>query len=196
MSLQLLDWRRRVTCLYDDVRRVAESDSEHAWHRWCVARDELFRTHPQSPVAGHTDFPGLSHAPYDAALRFEATVRPAPPEVMEVATTDPVPVRLERIGRVHLDVGTLDVWWLAQYGGGLFLPFADATNGTETYGGGRYLLDTAKGADLGGTPDRLIVDFNFAYNPSCAYSPSWVCPLPPPGNRLDAEIRAGELAPR
>jgi len=75
---------------------------------------------------------------------------------------------------------------------GLFLPFGDTTNGTTTYGGGRYLLDTAKGADLGGDDGGLVLDFNFAYNPSCAYDPRWVCPLAPPGNRLPVGVEAGE----
>jgi uncharacterized protein (DUF1684 family) len=100
-----------------------------------------------------------------------------------------------RFGRVTLPVGTLDVFWLDAYGGGVFLPFRDATAGGTTYGGGRYLLDTAKGADLGSDPDgRLILDFNFAYHPSCHYSPRWSCPLAPPGNRLTAAITVGELA--
>jgi uncharacterized protein (DUF1684 family) len=83
---------------------------------------------------------------------------------------------------------------MAGYAGGLFLPFRDATNGTETYGAGRYLLDAAKSADLGGDPERrsLILDFNFAFQPSCAFDPRWSCPLSPPENRLDLRIEAGE----
>jgi uncharacterized protein (DUF1684 family) len=80
------------------------------------------------------------------------------------------------------------------YAGGLFLPFRDGTNGTETYGAGRYVLDTAKGADLGAAADggSLVVDFNFAYQPSCAFDPRWACPLSPPENGLDVPVRAGE----
>ena len=55
------------------------------------------------------------------------------------------------------------------------------------------MLDTIKGADLGGEDGWLVVDFNFAYNPSCAYDPRWVCPLAPPGNVVDVPIGAGEL---
>jgi hypothetical protein len=87
---------------------------------------------------------------------------------------------------------TLDVWWLAQYAGGVFVPLRDGTAGSETYGAGRYLLDTAKGADLGGTDRELVLDLNFAYHPSCRYNPSWVCPLAPDGNRIVLPIRAGE----
>jgi uncharacterized protein (DUF1684 family) len=87
------------------------------------------------------------------------------------------------------------VWWLASYGGGIFLPVKDALAGTGTYGGGRYVLDTVKGADLGGDvrAGRLVVDLNFAYNPSCAHDPAWTCPLAPPGNTLAAPVRGGEL---
>jgi uncharacterized protein (DUF1684 family) len=104
----------------------------------------------------------------------------------------------DRIGRLEIPFAggprRLSVFWLREYSGGIFLPFRDATNGRETYGGGRYLLDTAKGADLGGVADAgtIVVDFNFAYQPSCAFDPRWSCPLSPPENRLDLEIRAGE----
>ncbi len=84
--------------------------------------------------------------------------------------------------------------WMRGYAGGLFLPFRDATNGHETYGAGRYLLDTAKSADLGpgGEPGTIVLDFNFAFQPSCAFDPRWSCPLAPPANRLDLRIEAGE----
>ncbi|MFN2625534.1 MAG: DUF1684 domain-containing protein [Mycobacteriales bacterium] len=194
MSVTLLDWRRRVAQSYADARATARTEPEPAWQAWRAARDELFAAHPDSP---DRDASPLPFAPYDPALRFDAELDvDVAPERLHVTTSDAQPVVLDRIGRVHLPVGDLDVWWLAAYAGGLFLPFADATNGTTTYGGGRYLLDTAKGADLGGDGGMLVVDFNFAYNPSCAYSPRWVCPLPPPGNRLSVAIDAGELAPR
>jgi uncharacterized protein len=93
--------------------------------------------------------------------------------------------------------GELTLYWIGGYGGGTFLPFADATSGTETYGLGRYLLDTIKGADLGGTQDgRTILDFNFAYFPSCAYSSRYVCPLAPRSNRVDVAVRGGERLAR
>ena len=118
-----------------------------------------------------------------------------PPKHMDVATGTDGIVRFDRIGRAHLPGGELDVWWLAAYGGGVFVPVKDATAGQSTYGGGRYLLDTVKGADLGGDDGRLILDFNFAYNPSCAYDPAWACPLAPPGNTLARPLLAGELMP-
>jgi uncharacterized protein (DUF1684 family) len=99
------------------------------------------------------------------------------------------------IGRVELGPalpGSLDVWWLLQYAGGLFLPLRDGTAGSGSYGGGRYLLDTAKGADLGGGDGRLVVDLNFLYHPSCRYDSAWQCPLAPPGNVIKAQVQAGE----
>ena len=97
---------------------------------------------------------------------------------------------------VRLPGGTreLGVYWMAGYAGGIFLPFRDVTNGAETYGAGRYLLDTAKSADLGAdeAAGSLILDFNFAFHPSCAFDPRWSCPLAPPENHLDLRIEAGE----
>jgi hypothetical protein len=84
----------------------------------------------------------------------------------------------------------LDVWWLDQYGGGLFLPLRDGMAGETTYGGGRYLL--APSPDLGTRGRRLIIDLNFLYHPSCRYDSSWLCPLAPPGNTITAAIEAGE----
>lgn len=166
---------------------------------WIRERDRLFRDHPASPIppADRDDFADLPYAPYDPTLRFEVPVDTAvPPERLEVATGTDGLVPFERVGRVHLPVGDLDVWWLDSYGGGLFVPLRDALAGRGTYGGGRYLIDTVKGADLGGDPATgLVIDLNFAYNPSCAYDPAWACPLAPPGNRLAAEIYAGELKP-
>ncbi len=108
-----------------------------------------------------------------------------------VMPTTPVGVLRFEIGGVEQ---TLTAYWLGGYADGLFLPFRDTTNGAETYGAGRYLLDTAKSADLGGDAGRgtLSVDFNFAYQPSCAFDPRWACPLAPPENRLSIRIEAGE----
>jgi uncharacterized protein (DUF1684 family) len=108
------------------------------------------------------------------------------------------PLAFRRVGWLDIPfpVGErrLGLHWIEGYGGGLFLPFRDATNGTETYAAGRYVLDAVKSADLGGNAatGTLIIDFNFAYHPSCAFDPRWACPLAPPKNRLDLPIRAGE----
>jgi uncharacterized protein (DUF1684 family) len=197
MSLTLLDWRRRVARLYAEVR--SEPDPAAAHDHWRKTRDDLLRTHPDSPVPpqSRADYPGAPVAAYDPRLRFDVTVdTDVPAKHIEVATGSDGVVPFDRIGRAHLPGGgDLDVWWLGSYGGGVFVPVKDATAGTATYGGGRYLIDTVKGADLGGDEGRLILDFNFAYNPSCAYGPEWACPLPPPGNIVTRSLLAGELMP-
>ena len=179
---------------------MAASDPAAAHEHWRTGRDDLFATHPDSPLDAEerSSFTGLRYTPYDPALRFDdIAVEAAEPVRLDVDTGADGIVPLERIGRVELPgVGALDVWWLAVYGGGVFVPIRDAGAGRSTYGGGRYLLDTVKGADLGpgaGGQGTLVVDLNFAYNPSCAYDPRWVCPLAPPGNVVDVEVAAGEL---
>jgi hypothetical protein len=196
MSLSLLDWRRRTAALYAAARSSA--DPELGWRAWRDGRDELFATHPDSPLdaAARATFDGLPFAPYDPALRFEPALEPATPERLTIPTADDGSVLLDRIGTVTLPgLGRLDVWWVALYGGGVFVPLRDGTAGRTTYGGGRYLLDTVKGADLGGNGDRLVLDLNLAYHPSCAYDPRWSCPLAPEGNRLEAPVAAGEQLP-
>jgi hypothetical protein len=189
-----------VSELYALVRAMlADGDAAEEAHRvWRARRDRLFADHPDSPLLpeDRAAFAGLPYAPYDPELRWTLPVLPAQPETREVPTTTDGLVRFARLGRVELPDGrgSLDLWWLLQYGGGLFVPLRDATSGRTTYGGGRYLLDTVKGADLGGTLDgsQLMVDLNFAYNPSCAYDPAWACPLAPPGNTLAWPVEAGE----
>jgi uncharacterized protein len=191
-ELDLLDWKRRVFELYAAVR--ASPDPERAWRLWRDTRDELFSTHPQSPLPPErrASFAGVPYFDYDPALRLLAEVEPVERERREIATSTEQPYSFTRFGRVRVWDEPLDLYWLDGYGGGVYLCFADATGGTDTYGAGRYLLDTVKGADLGSADGRLVLDFNFAYNPSCAYDPRWVCPLAPPGNRLAAAVRGGE----
>jgi uncharacterized protein (DUF1684 family) len=196
MSLTLLDWRRRVAALYAAARAAA--DPEAGWRTWRDGRDELFATHPDSPLdeTARASFTGLPFGPYDPALRFEVALQPAEPQLREVPTAADGVVRLERIGAVAPgELGRLDVWWVGGYGGGVFLPLRDGSAGRTTYGGGRYLLDTIKGADLGGDGGRLVVDLNFAYHPSCTYDPRWSCPLAPEGNRTEIDVPAGEQLP-
>ena len=205
--LELADWRRRVAELYADVRHAAIVDPAIAHALWIEVRERLFRTHPQSPVPveRRAAFRAL-HWPYDPTLRFEVAVEPEPapspgaPEVPPIALPNSGAdvLAFDRIGSVAIPFPAgerrLSLFWMAGYAGGLFLAFRDATNGAETYGAGRYLLDAAKSADLGGDPElgTVVLDFNFAYQPSCAFDPRWACPLAPPENRLDLAIRAGE----
>jgi hypothetical protein len=193
VSLTLLDWRRQVFDLYREVRASADPRAAHAL--WCDVRRELFRHHPDSPLPpeARASHPGPIVAPYDPGFRFELPLQPAEPEELEIPTSTDGVVAFARIGRLDIPgIGLLDVWWLRAYGGGLFVPFKDETAGVTSYGGGRYLLDTVKGADLGGDRTHLVVDLNFAYNPSCAYSPIWSCPLPPPGNVVATAVPVGE----
>ena len=208
--LSLADWRRRIATLYSEVRAMAASDPAAAHAHWRAVRERLFREHPQSPVpeAARAEFRAL-HFDYDPRLRFHAVVEPAPPPEpgappLELPNSGSDSPSFGRIGAVRLPLQDahayrqLSVFWMSGYAGGIFIPFRDATNGDTTYGAGRYLVDAAKGADLGAAPGSddaswaLILDFNFATQPSCAFDPRWACPLAPPENRLDIEIRAGE----
>ena len=197
-ALQLLDWRERTHELYRTVRAHGEPAVAHAL--WRDGRDQLLGAHPASPLAvQHREgFAGLAVADYDPRYRFEAVLQHAEPQVLEVETGTDGTVSFERVAVVVLPLPdgevSLDVWRLRSYGGGLFVPLRDGSSGTATYGGGRYLVDTVKGANLGGSPDgaMLVIDLNFAYNPSCAYDPAWACPLAPPGNGTDVVVPVGE----
>lgn len=200
-ALQVSDWRRRVFGLYAGVRQLSVHDPAAGHELWRSGRDELFAGHPSSPLLpdDRSAFTGLPVAAYDPDWRFELVVRRAEePHRLSVETGTDGVVNFALVGTVRLPyVGTLDVWRHTGYGGGLFLPVRDGLAGQPggTYGGGRYLLDTIKGADLGpgADDDALVLDFNFAYNPSCAYDPSWECPLAQPGNTVTTPIPVGEL---
>ncbi len=210
-ELALADWRRRIAELYAEVRHLALTDPPAAHAHWREVRERLYRDHVESPLPP-AERPGFRahHFPYDPGVRFEVAVdaQPvAPPAAAAAGLTLPNSgtdvLAFRRVGVLEIPFAgaprRLSLFWMEGYAGGLFLPFRDATNGQETYGAGRYLLDGAKGADLGGTVERggnpgrtLVLDFNFAYQPSCAFDPRWACPLAPPENRLDVAIRAGE----
>ncbi len=175
-------------------------DHAAAHQLWRRTRDGLFATHPASPLllVDRSSFAGLEVAHYDPAWRFEITMEAATPNRIEVPTGTDGLVSFELLGVADVPtVGPLGVWRLASYGGGLFVPVKDASAGRAggTYGGGRYLIDTVKGADLGTDNRSLVLDFNFAYNPSCAYDPSWACPLAQPQNVVGVDIPVGERAP-
>jgi uncharacterized protein len=195
-EFELAGWRRSVAELYAAVR-IAESP-QRGHELWRAGRDRLFREHPQSPLPAEDPMrgSGVPYWPYDPALRFElALAPPDAPRTLELPTDGDGTTRMRVVGTVALPAplgATVDAWWLEQYAGGLFLPLRDGTAGAASYGGGRYLLDTAKGADLGGSADRLVVDLNFLYHPSCRYNPAWQCPLAPRGNVIEPEVRAGE----
>jgi uncharacterized protein len=190
-ALQLSDYRAAVARIYLDAADLADFRSR---------RDDLFRTHPQSPIpaAERAAFAGVRYFPPDDGAVADVELRAAPGEIdIDTGGEDGV-VHYTRVGILDTPWGDLSLWWIAAYGGGLFLPVRDGTCGAESYGGGRYLTDTVKGTHgrgvqlLGG--NRIRLDMNYLYNPSCAYDEQWLCPLAPPENRVAAPIRAGELA--
>ncbi|HEY5889991.1 MAG TPA: DUF1684 domain-containing protein [Acidimicrobiia bacterium] len=193
-SLDLLDYRRRVAEIYRSVRQAEAS--EETWLTWRRSRDELFTGHPQTPLENSQDFTGLSYFRFDPAWRVEGRFVAGEDKQTDIAHSGDGATGFTRVGVVDFDLDgrthQLEVLWLNSYGGGLFIPFRDSTNGAETYGGGRYLIDTAKGADLGQTETGIVLDFNYAYHPSCVHSYRWSCPLAPPSNNLDVAITAGE----
>jgi uncharacterized protein (DUF1684 family) len=208
--LDLYDYRRRVAAMYQKrvLRETTGDDPAAMWDNWRTERDWLFKEHPQSALSAEdrATFTGLRYFPYDPALRIEATLTPQPAQgTEELPSSGPHPVQYPRAGTISCALDgapmSLAVYWIDVYGGGLFLPFRDATSGSETYGAGRYLFDTVKGSDFlrldsGATPGyaggRVLLDFNYSYNPSCAYDARWVCPLAPRENTLPVAIRAGE----
>ncbi len=199
---ELLDYRRSVSNLYARARggpQDAPADPAVRHERFRAERDEIFRRHPQSPLPTEEKerFAGLDYFDYDPSLRFALPVEyDAEPVKLEILLQDDGPLRLLRFGRVRFRVRgeelALSLFWISGYGGGVLLPFKDRTSGHATYGGGRYLLDTIKHADLGSENGRLVIDFNYSYNPSCAYDARWHCPLAPAENSLSVEIGAGE----
>ena len=194
-ELELVDWRRRLGELYAAVRDQDDPQRGHAV--WRDGRDELFRSHPQSPLPPGDPLrgTGVPYWPYDPRLRFDVPLEPADRDVSLPVPSSEGTIPMSLLGRVRLPApvdAAIDVWWLRQYAGGLFLPLRDGTAGQSSYGGGRYALDTAKDADLGGRAGRLIVDLNFLYHPSCRYSDAWLCPLAPAGNTISAQVTAGE----
>lgn len=202
-AVDIADWRLRTFALYATVRKIAADNPAEAHSYWRQERDRMFGTHPASPLtdAAKASFGGLKTADYDPIYRFHVPITPegAGREMNVETGTDGV-VRFVRLGTFDLpEMGQLAVWKLNGYGGGIFVPFRDATAGRPggSYGAGRYLLDTIKGSFHGvsgtGSGAEFVLDFNFAYNPSCAYNEAWACPLAGPSNRLAVELPAGEL---
>jgi uncharacterized protein (DUF1684 family) len=199
--LDLLDYRRRVAEMYSTVRRLG-TESLEAFAHFQTARNELFATHLSSALSDEqkATFKGLHYQPYDPRFRITAEVQPIADAVtyhddqVEEGT-----FRMRPFGRVEVELptgrGQLTLYWILGYGGGVFLPFRDVSSGKTTYGGGRYLLDTIKGADLGTDGGRIVLDFNYAYHPSCTYHPRWVCPLALTENWLPFEVPVGEQLP-
>jgi uncharacterized protein len=196
--LDLVDWRRGVGDLY----RIGGAE---ALEKFREGRDRLFKSHPQSPIEPEerTSFTGLHYFPHDPSFRVQARMQAgAGSELLIDTGGEDGAVRYRRAGELVFRLAgepcKLTVLSLVQYAGGLFVPFKDTTAVHQTYGAGRYLFDTAKDTDglvleiTPGSPD-VVIDFNYAYNASCAYSPRWACPLAPPENFLRVPVTAGEL---
>jgi uncharacterized protein len=158
-------------------------------------KDEFFRTDAMSPLPrdARAGFDGLAYYPEDPAFAF--VIEPEPydePETVTLQTSDGRARTYERWARLPFTVDGQDVAltvYVDEDAGHLFLPFQDTTSGAETYGAGRYL-------ELPLLEDgRVLLDFNYAYHPFCAYNPTYSCPLPPAENRLPVAIRAGERNP-
>lgn len=197
---ELADYRRQIAELYAEVRRRSMDSPVEAWRLWRARRDFLFKEHPQSPLTleQRRTFQGLAYFDYEPTYRLQVRLEPSEPaHVLEVELEEDGLMRMQRVGLVRLQQGegrfSLSVYQILGYGRGLFIPFRDATRENETFGGGRYLIDTIKGADLGAVSGQLILDFNFSYNPSCAYGPQWDCPLAPVENWLERRVEAGEM---
>jgi uncharacterized protein len=205
--LELYDYRCRVAAMYRERTQayLAGEDAEGVLRHFREARDDLFAHHPQSALdeEQRRNFQGLRYFPYNPAMRFvvevDSAVEPARQQVVMNADES---ITMTTVGRIRFAVEgepvMLSMYWLDVYGGGLFLPFRDTTCPGESYGGGRYLFDTIKGSEFLPIPGvkqfkRIMIDFNYAYNPSCAYNDRWICPLAPIENRLTVPIRAGEL---
>jgi uncharacterized protein (DUF1684 family) len=198
----LADWRHTVAEHYAAVRALAASDGPGAATQFRAARTRLFRTHSDSPIVAErrAAWEGLPWYPYSTAWRVHGVIDASQARrTFEISLDSDGVLRCTRVGHARFAIAgqavALAVYWFEGYGGGLWLPFSDATSGVETYGGGRYLYDTIKGADLGIAGSEIVLDFNFAYNPSCAYDDRWSCPLSPHENRLPFAVTAGERMP-
>ena len=191
-SLSLIDWRSEMAALY---HKVSESRSlADIWPFFVAERKRLYATHAQSPLRENKS---ISFFDYDSSLSMEVSLTPVEDNVSHAL--DGGNDGLINMQAIALTSGLapqfgkeLTLYQLNQYGGGLFLPFRDETNQSLSYGGGRYLIDTAKSAWLGRNENRLRLDFNFAYFPSCAHNDKFICPLSPPENKLSVAIAAGE----
>lgn len=161
--------------------------------RYRQQKDEYFRDHPDSPLsaAQRAAFTGLEYYDYDPALNLTVTVKRSEENgPIQVFTNKDGILNYRRYGVFTFEVaGQPAQLTLFETAHGFFLPFVDAQAGVATYGAGRY-LDPVQISN--GT---FHVDFNRAYNPLCAYSDQWECPITPPENRLSVALRAGEKLP-
>jgi uncharacterized protein (DUF1684 family) len=156
-------------------------------------KDRFFKLAPQSPLPeqDRPDFTGLSYFEPNEDLVFNVDLEPVEPTDVQISTTTGDERTYRRVATATFNVDG-ERTTVALYSSGhesLFLPFRDATSGTQTYGAGRY-IDVTPNED--GTAN---IDFNYAYAPFCAYSDRYSCALPPQENWMSVPIRAGERNP-
>jgi uncharacterized protein len=173
-------------------------DDQETWSRALSRlrkeKDEFIGTSPNSPLPsdGRSAFVGLKYFDPDLSLRFEAKLQRLPePESVVLGTSKGSRQLFKRVGYFDFEAegnpARVHVYQSAERDDPhLFIPFRDATSGKESYGAARY-IDLSVEHD-----DQYVLDFNYAYNPYCAYSDDYVCPLPPQENWLKVPIRAGE----
>ncbi len=201
-DLSLLDWRRKISNIYSDVR--SKTNLENAWQEWLRKRKNLFYFHRESPISHlNKNNEIINFYPYNQKFLFFVNLK-------KIINSNTIELHIGKDGKARIfpyyrTVGLkkslfteLIIYKFEGYAGGLFLPFKDlgCLNNENHYEGGRYLIDTMKGADLGVNKDnKLMLDFNFSYNPSCAYNNSWVCPILNNKNFVKIFIDAGEKKP-
>lgn len=172
----------------DYVKQIQDARAE---------KDKVYGADPELiPVAKRSALLPLKYFPVDAAYKVPASLKLSEDRpVFDMPTSTGTNRKMQRVGVLQFTLQGKQMSLEAFVEAGtqqitsLFVPFADLTTAKETYGAGRYL-------DLTPTATGFyVIDFNKAYNPTCAYNPTWECPYPPPANRLKVEIRAGEMAP-
>ena len=183
-EFSLIDWRFEIAALY---HRVSETRSLYQQF-FVTERKRLYDTHQQSPMR---EGKSISFFDYDPAFCFEVLLNPV--DDIDAQTVDGGNDGLINFQAVALTSGLekhlgkeLTIYRLNQYGGGLFYRL-ETLNHSLSYGGGRYLIDTAKSAWLGLDENRLRLDFNFSYFPSCAHNDRFICPLSAK-NRLTVSV--------
>ncbi len=179
-----------------------------ALQRWRREKDCYFKTSPDSPIQD-AEFTGLAYYPEDLAYVLEASLEPfAHPETVGLMTSvgdEQLYLRYARVrfelkmGELAGEAGQLTLFLPVRGAGSdtkivrFFFPFRDASSGTETYGAGRYLeAENLEAEGEATAKGRVRLDFNYAYNPLCALSARYRCPLPPAENQLSVPVRAGE----
>ena len=165
--------------------------------KWRKERDAFFKNHQRSPLLPQDKryFKGLKYYPFDPQYVLSGQIERFifhinnPKYYATFLTNKGTNKRYIRYGKLHFQLGGKEYdieIYKSILSDMLFIPFKDNTNGKETYEGGRYI----DAEILSGY--KMVLDFNIAYHPSCAYNDKFVCVLPPKENILDTEIRAGE----